>query len=105
MGKEADWDTVLATLDLLDWEIGARFADSQGMRVWVDGRRYVVHVFARVSQQSGESRGSELTHLTRPRQTVSIGLRKVKILRCISGGTPRKGMVLVNCLHASSGPG
>jgi hypothetical protein len=58
-----------------------------------------------MSQQRSESWDSKETYLTRLRHTASIGLRKVKILRWISGGTPRKGTVLVNCLHASPGAG
>ena len=36
VGKEANRDTVLAALDLLDREVGARFPDGQWMRVGVD---------------------------------------------------------------------
>lgn len=40
--------------------------------------------------------------LTRLRQVASIGLRRLIILRWISGGRPRNGVTFVNCFHVSS---
>ena len=92
---------MLAAFKFLNREGGARFANCEWMRprcdTWGDG----IHVVAAVSQQGCETWGDGETYLTRLRHTASIGLRKVKILRWISGGTPRKGIVLENCFHAS----
>jgi hypothetical protein len=46
----------------------------------------------------------KVTYLTRLRHTASTGLRKENILRWISGGTARKGILfLEKAFHASGG--
>jgi hypothetical protein len=93
MRVKPDWDAVLAAFDLLNWEGGARLPNWKWMGLRCNTRRDGVHVVAgKVS--NWWVKGNEETYFTRLRHTASIGLRKVKILRCISGGTPRKGIVL-----------
>ena len=46
-----------------------------------------------------------MTYLTRLRQTASTGLRKENILRWISGGTARKGILSFGKAFQASGEG
>ena len=65
------------------------------------GDMVYMYLLGWVSERAKRGSGCGKTYLTRLRHTASMGLRRPKSLRWISGGTPRKGVVFENCFHAS----
>jgi hypothetical protein len=91
MRIKADWDAMLAALEFLNWESGARLANIEWMRLRCDAWGDGIHVVAVVCQQGCESWGGG-DHILDEAETYCIdGIEEGKDFEVDFGGYTEEG--------------